>query len=762
MSNSIDSLSVVIPTYNEAANVAKLVRRLKDALAGLRVEVLFVDDSPTQETVEAIRLAEMELSTPEFQVHWYYRGEDSWGGLSGAVSDGLYQALYETVVVMDGDLQHPPEAIPSMLAKAESTNSVVIASRYCDGGSAHGLSGVVRGLVSWGSTKLAKMLFPLALRGVTDPMTGFFLVRRSALDLDLLKPRGFKILLEILARHRGLGIGEVPFRFAERTSGKSKGSFKRGLEYLMQLLHLRFDTWRARQVAIVKNQNADLVRVDAAVATPPTVSNDVISEQWSSTEETEEVEQAQAVPRKKRLWHRLPTSVYFVVLFAALIDFGLGFSSGLTLSALLVIASLALFVQGCTEVWRTLYIYRQPDNVDRLRFPTPGTAHERFCIIVPARHESGVLASTLYKLAEQTHPNTDIITVICDDDYDTLRVAFEVQDNNPRVTVMQYPLGADPKPNKPKQLNYVFNQIKDQGYTVVGVIDAEDTVHPELLMHVDAAFRDSEVGIVQGGVQLMNHDSSWYSLHNVLEYYRWFNSAMAFQADYKFMPLGGNTVFIRENLLRQAGGWPETLTEDCSLGVLLSTRYQTKVAVHYEPWLATREETPDSLKGLFKQRVRWNQGFFHEWYKGVWRQLPTFQQRLLASYVLLSPVILALISLFLPISLFATLFWQAPVGLAMLMYLPWIPVSLLAAANAVFLRDFGKAFDRKILLRQYAILFVTHIAYQVVLNAAAFWSIVRELKGETSWYKSTHTGQHRVEPVRMEPVLVSEEGAGDV
>src|SRR6185369_14472134 len=103
--------------------------------------------------------------------------------------------------------------------------------------------------------------------------------------------------------------------------------------------------------------------------------------------------------------------------------------------------------------------------------------------------------------------------------------------------------GADTKPSKPKQMNYVFEQINGRGFSIIGVVDAEDSVHPELLAHIDTAFRDRKTGVVQGGVQLMNHDSSWYSLHNVLEYYRWFNSAMAFQADSRFMPLGGNTIF---------------------------------------------------------------------------------------------------------------------------------------------------------------------------------------------------------------------------
>jgi cellulose synthase/poly-beta-1,6-N-acetylglucosamine synthase-like glycosyltransferase len=423
-----------------------------------------------------------------------------------------------------------------------------------------------------------------------------------------------------------------------------------------------------------------------------------------------------------------------------------------TASILLTAAGLVLFLQASIEVWRMAYAYREPEAVDKLRFPEADGVHETFCLIVPARHESSVLTGTLLQLAKQTHSKVQIISVICDDDEETLDAAYRAAMQDPRISVMQYPLLPGVKPSKPLQLNYVLEQTAHANYTVFGIIDAEDTVHPELLMHVDAAFRDPEVGVVQGGVQLMNHDTSWFSLHNVLEYYRWFNSAMAFQSDSNFMPLGGNTIFVRNDLLRRAGGWPVTLTEDCSLGVLLSSRFRNgssdefggaKTAVYYDPSLATREETPDTLKALFKQRVRWNQGFFHEWRRGIWEELPSFRQRVLAAYVLLSPVILATVSLIMVASLFAALFLDAPVGLVMMMYLPLVPVSLLAILNGIFLHDFGKAFQRKVTFRQYVLLFLTQPFYQIVLNAASFWSVVRELRGDQTWYKTEHSGQHR-------------------
>jgi dolichol-phosphate mannosyltransferase len=103
-----------------------------------------------------------------------------------------------------------------------------------------------RRLVSQGATALAKVAFPVRLRGCSDPMSGFFLVRREAVDPDVLRPDGFKILLEILGRHRRLRMAEVPFTFGERHAGDSKARLSQGLVYLRHLARLRIAAGVAR------------------------------------------------------------------------------------------------------------------------------------------------------------------------------------------------------------------------------------------------------------------------------------------------------------------------------------------------------------------------------------------------------------------------------------------------------------------------------------------------------------------------------------
>ena len=230
------AVSVVIPVFNEAPNIAPMVQRLAVALEGRDYEIIYVDDS-TDHTPQVI--AEQAASNPRVK-HIYRTGEAKWGRLGGAVVDGFRAAQGDVLICMDGDLQHPPELVPQMVQATDEAD-LAVASRYCAGGDPGGLDGGVRKAVSRGTGVLAKSTFPKRLRNCTDPMSGFFAIRRRALDLDQLKPRGFKILLEIVARNKPMRIAEVPFTFGERVAGESHASLAEGLRFFRQLATLRLD-----------------------------------------------------------------------------------------------------------------------------------------------------------------------------------------------------------------------------------------------------------------------------------------------------------------------------------------------------------------------------------------------------------------------------------------------------------------------------------------------------------------------------------------
>ena len=222
-------LTVVVPTKNERGNVPHVVERLEAALPTVPLEIVFVDDSNdgTAELVEDLAAESGRSIVLLKQTH-----DRHIGGLGAAVVQGLRAARAPWVCVMDADLQHPPELVAALLEQAESRDlDVVVASRYCAQGDA-GSFGWARAMASRSTTTAARLLFPRRLRSVTDPMSGFFLVRRDALDLDRLRPRGFKILLELLVRHPDLRAAEVSFSFGERRFGRSKAGIREGVRYL--------------------------------------------------------------------------------------------------------------------------------------------------------------------------------------------------------------------------------------------------------------------------------------------------------------------------------------------------------------------------------------------------------------------------------------------------------------------------------------------------------------------------------------------------
>jgi dolichol-phosphate mannosyltransferase len=229
-------LTLVVPTRNEAENVPKLVRELRESLSDLDYRVVFVDDS-TDGTPGVIR----NLAEEDGRVRLVRReGSERNGGLSTAVTTGLdlFSGASEYTCVMDADLQHPPEKVREMLQIARRSGAdVVVASRYAPGGTYAGLSGKMRRAVSVGSKYLAQLVFREA-RKTSDPMTGFFIVRNEAISGIQFRPTGFKVLLEILVCAPELKVVEAPFDFRARHSGVSKATMRQGFGYLTHILSL--------------------------------------------------------------------------------------------------------------------------------------------------------------------------------------------------------------------------------------------------------------------------------------------------------------------------------------------------------------------------------------------------------------------------------------------------------------------------------------------------------------------------------------------
>ncbi len=220
-------LSIIIPTYNEKANLHVLLNSLFSILKKNKIfgEIIVVDDNSPDNTGD---IAEMLKKKYKNLMVIHRAGKL---GLSSAAIAGFNIAHGKILCLMDADLSHPAEKIPAMFKiVSENRADLVIGSRYVPGGKIIGW-GMYRKTLSKGAVLLSRIV-----TNVRDPMSGFFMVRKSLLDMPSLNSKGFKILLEIIVKSKLQRIVEVPITFINRKEGKSKAGFGEIFFYLHNLL----------------------------------------------------------------------------------------------------------------------------------------------------------------------------------------------------------------------------------------------------------------------------------------------------------------------------------------------------------------------------------------------------------------------------------------------------------------------------------------------------------------------------------------------
>lgn len=219
------AISIIIPTYKERDNITPLIERIHANLNSHHYEIVIVDDNSNDGTAELVATL-----SQKYPVRIIVRTNKR--GLASAVVDGIAQSTSEAVIVMDADLQHPPEVLPEIV-KALQAHDFVMASRYVKGGSP-GKWTLSRRIVSFVANLMA---LPLAFK-INDRMSGFFGFKRAVVNTETLSPTGWKIGLEILVRSKFKSPTEVPFTFTTRARGESKLSRRIILQYLQQLIDL--------------------------------------------------------------------------------------------------------------------------------------------------------------------------------------------------------------------------------------------------------------------------------------------------------------------------------------------------------------------------------------------------------------------------------------------------------------------------------------------------------------------------------------------
>lgn len=224
-------LSIIIPTFNEQDNVGRMVERIEAVLAGVTdsYEIWFIDDS-SDDTPRVLE----QLDQGHQTVHYVHR--DRGNGLAGAVVDGFHRTRGEFVVVMDADLQHPPELLPDILAKLRRGTDIVIPSRFIAGGSDGGLN-PLRRLISYSARAIGWLMLK-RLRRISDSTSGYFGLRRRVIEGATLNPIGWKILIEVLINGNYETVHEIPYKFSARGAGESKMNLREQFNYLRHLARL--------------------------------------------------------------------------------------------------------------------------------------------------------------------------------------------------------------------------------------------------------------------------------------------------------------------------------------------------------------------------------------------------------------------------------------------------------------------------------------------------------------------------------------------
>jgi dolichol-phosphate mannosyltransferase len=233
-------LTVIIPTFKEEANIRNIITEVDMIFKrnNLNGEILVVDDNSPDGTITIAN----EIKKTKPNVNCIVRLADH--GLSQSVAEGFDKASSDILVVIDADLSHPPALIPAMYHEIKEGYDVVIGSRYMDGGGIKKWP-LKRRVISLGATFLGRLLFP----DVTDPVSGFFAIRKNVVANATLKPRGYKILLEVLGKGTWEKDKELPFEFVDREIGASKLKLKTIIDYAQQVIDITLFSFTHHQSA---------------------------------------------------------------------------------------------------------------------------------------------------------------------------------------------------------------------------------------------------------------------------------------------------------------------------------------------------------------------------------------------------------------------------------------------------------------------------------------------------------------------------------
>lgn len=693
-------ISILLPTFNEFKNIEPIIKEITEVMNTVKAsyEVLFIDDS-SDETPRAIRTVRHRDS----RIRMHHRKKENRNGLASALVEGFALARGKYICCLDSDLQHPPKNIKDMYDEMflNGGSSMVVASRFFLGGKSDGLENRYRHVVS-NMSKWVVWLLLSSTRKTTDPMTGYFMFEKKCIQGIVLNPTGFKILVELLVKVPAFKVRDVGMVMRKRFYNETKANFKQGIYFLQHVFRLKFD----------------YVNIYSFV------SNVLV------------------YTFRRLYW----VPVALVVLWILVKLFSLADSA--LVSGLIVLA-LFQIIQGTFATYLMIYAWEHPDRIDRDSSPKEFVKPRySFTAIVPAINEADVIGDTIRAVASIEYPEElkQTLIVLRDTDSKTIAAARKEIKKIKKENISIQLISGEPF-NKPHHLNAALPFSTGD---IVCIFDAEDEPHKEIYDVVNTVMLRDNADVVQSGVQLMNYETNWYSIFNVLEYFLWFRSSLHFFASQKVIPLGGNTVFFKKNWLTLVGGWDwHGLTEDADIGIKLSNA-GANIRIVYDPKHATQEETPPSLKSFVKQRTRWSQGFLQILFKGEWLKVSentSLKSKFFVVYILGWPLINGIMFLTIPLSILVALFVKTHPIIGILTNVPLLVLIAFVIVQNVALYEFTRVYGKKWSIMYIPKVCLMFFPYQLLLGLSSFRAVVRQIRNQTSWEKTEHVNAHRIKLV---------------
>ena len=578
MTNPHPNTSVVIPVYNELLNLPDLLKRLYASLqpTGISYELLFIDDHSSDGSFEYLRKA--SLSAP-FPIRVYSKVGAQ--GKAFSLLEGFREAKGKQIVMIDADLQYPPEAIPAML-KALDASDIIVANRREQQTSKlrQNLSRTYRNLIGG------------VLGLPVDIQSGLKAFNIEILDHVILSPTawGFDYQFLYLAKQRGYTLDQVDITFAERTAGVSQVKvLKNGLELLLGALSLRLRSLPGDILPFLRYPHVSELN-----------GND-----YSNTEDFLFMPEIYSIRR-----HIFPENI------AGFIVFFLVSAAFLWIGAKLLHTTIPIVISGLIATFYLgLFIFKA--YVVRIAINEPGLDFTKeeiaaitdeelpiFSIIIPLYQEAAVINQIIAGMSAIDYPKDKIDLTITLEEYDHETIDA-IKAANPPAWFKTLIL-PDVKPKtKPKALNVVFPHLTGE---FMVIYDAEIVPDADQLKKAYLAFRKhQDVACLQVQLDHYNAYENWVT--------KLFNAEFSFYYDLFLpglqklgipLPLSGHSSLYRTEVIRKIGAWdPYNVTEDAELGMRLYRRgYKTEI-------LRTRslEEATNSVSTWVGQRTRWIKGF---------------------------------------------------------------------------------------------------------------------------------------------------------